>query len=111
MVSASSDVLSQPREEAAWLRDTPDKLHTGLLHIQNGLPHRRRQKVTFHASSLSVKRYRQGLELRRAKENGGADTTITAAANCLLLPHYPPLSPVVFTEQTVTRPRDLTDGQ
>jgi len=58
-----------------------------------------------------VKRYRQGLELRKAKKTGDADTTITAAANCLLFPYSLPLSPVVFIEQRVTRPRDLTDAQ
>lgn len=43
------------------------------------------------------------------RKTGGADTTIKVAANCLLLPHFPPLSPVVFIEQRVTRPGDFTD--
>lgn len=43
------------------------------------------------------------------RKTGGADTTITEAANCPLLPYSPPLSPVVFIEQRVTRHRDLTE--
>lgn len=47
------------------------------------------------------------------RKTRGADTTITtaAAANCLLLPYAPPLSPVVFIEQTVTRLGYLTEEQ
>jgi len=53
----------------------------------------------------------RGLNYERQRKTGGADTTITATANCLLLPYAPPLSPVVFIEQRVTRPIDLTDEQ
>ena len=45
------------------------------------------------------------LNYERQRKTGGADTTIRAAANCLLLPYSSPLSPVVFIEQTVTRPK------
>jgi hypothetical protein len=52
------------------------------------------------------------LNYERQRKTRGADTTITAAAaNCLLLPYSPPLSPVVFIEQTVTQPRDLRGEQ
>jgi hypothetical protein len=51
------------------------------------------------------------LNYERQRKTGGTETTITAAANCLLLPDTPALSPVVFIEQTVTRTRDRTDEQ